>query len=175
MSNADQGAGRGAMPASARLQTYAGSTEWNRERIDKAIAYYHRHTKAVKPMVAVKNMSPHFLEMAIELDVLLAEYRDKVGRFQLLLRYFKRIGVKIERKSASGRTEWLPELQEIETRCAAFNGEIGAMIRKIEKTKAIRHGDRVLKKRAADLGLDHWWRQLDWLEVMFAEDQWERS
>lgn len=175
MSNTDQGAGRGAMTASARLAPYAGSTQWNRECIDRAVAHYHRHTKAVKPMVAVKNMSPQFLDMAIELDVLLSDYRDKVGRFQLLLRYFKRNGVKIERKSASGRVEWLPELREIEARCGVLNSEIGAMIRKIETTKATRHGDRVLKKRAADLGLDHWWRQLDWLEVMFAEDSWERS
>ncbi len=163
------------MPASARLKPYPGSTEWNRERLDKAVAYYHRHLKAAKPMVAVRNMSPQFLEMAIELDVRLAEYRDKVGRFKLLMRYCERSRLQVLRKTSSGRTELVPELREIEIRCEALNDTIPNMIRNIEKTKAIRHGDRVLKKRAAELGNDNWWRQLDWLHVMFVEDQWERE
>lgn len=175
MSNTAGTSGKGVLPASARMQPYAGSIERNRERIDKAIAYYHRHLKAVKPMVAVKNLSPQFLEMAIQLDVRLAEYRYKVGRFQLLMRLCERMRLQIERKSSSGRIELIPELREIEIRCAALSDTIPEMIRKIEKTKAIRHGDRVLNECAAELGNDHWWRQLDWLEVMFAGERWERE
>lgn len=175
MSDEGEGPSKGAPPALERIKPYAGSTEWNRMHIERAVANYNEHLKAAKPMVAVKNLSPQFLEMAIDLDVRLSEYRDKVGRFQLLMRYCERVGLKTIRTNSSGRTELIPELQSIEIRCRALSDTIPELIRRIEKTKAVRHGDRVLKKRAADLGLDHWWRQLDWLEVMFAEDRWERS
>lgn len=147
---------------------------WQQSQIDDAVASYRRHMKPAKPMVAVRNMSPAFLEMAIQLDVLLAEYRDKYGRWHLLMRRCERNGLPQEQRHRSGQKVPVPELQRIMNLAREAQDAVGRMIRTIESTKAVRYGDRVLKKKATDLRCCNWFRQLDWLYVLYDQDQVER-
>ena len=151
-----------------------GMTEWKRRLVADAVASYHRHLKPPKPMVAIRNLSPEFLELAISLDTLLADYRDKFGRAWLLRRYCERKGVPMEVTDRLGRTLPHPELERIERIAEQASAAIPEMIRTIENTKAVRYADRNLKKRAGELRNDHYWRRLDWVEILYEHDLGER-
>ena len=110
----------------------AGMTEWKRKLINDAIVVYCPNVKAAKPMVAIRNLSPEFLELAIKLDVLLADYRDKYGRAWLLRRYCERRGVPTQQQDRLGRMSPVPELERIEKIAKKACDAIPAMIRTIE-------------------------------------------
>lgn len=147
---------------------------WQRTDIDAAVASWRRHMKHAKPMVAVRNMSPAFLELAIELDIRLAEFRDRYGRWHLLMRHCERNGMPQEQRHKSGHRVPVPELQRIDNLARASSEAVAKAIREIQGTKAIRHGDRVLKKKSADLQGRNWFRQLDWLHILYDQDYRER-
>jgi len=158
--------------SSARDDTApAGMTQWKQDRIAEAVASYHRHLKPAKPMAAIRNLSPEFLDMAIMLDTLLGEFRDKYGRARLLLRYCERRGVPMEQHDHLSRKVPVPELDRIEKIGDRAYHAVAEMIGTIEKSKAIRYADRNLKKRASDLRFCPWFRQLDWLDILLDQDR----
>lgn len=166
--NAASGPGRTAAPKPEPVPV--GMTEWKRNQIAEAVASYDRHLKLPKPMVAIRNLSPEFLELAIRLDTLLGEFRDKYGRARLLRRHCERRGVPMEQLNSRGETGPVPELERIEKIGDAAYHAVVAMIGTIEKTKAVRYADRNLKKRAGELLLCPWFRQLDWLHELYDQD-----
>jgi len=165
--------GQGAMNPAIPEPVPAGMTQWKQDRIAEAVASYHRHMKPVKPMAAIRNLSPEFLEMAITLDTLLGEFRDKYGRARLLRRHCERRGVPMEQHDQQGRKVPVPELERIEQIGDKAYHAVAEMIGTIEKSKAIRYADRNLKKRASDLRGCPWFRQLDWLLILLDQDKGE--
>lgn len=157
--NTASGPGRTASPKPELLPV--GMTKWNRNQIAEAVVSYDWHLKLPKPMAAVRNLSPEFLELAIRLDTLLGEFRDRCGRARLLRRYCERRGVAMEQLNSRGETVPVPELERIEKIGDAAYQAVVQMIGEIEKSKAVRYADRNLKKRAGELLLCPWFRQLD--------------
>jgi hypothetical protein len=56
-----------------------GLTNWQRDKLAYLERIYDGRDPAIKPMAAVKGVSPKYQRMAIDLDVALAEYRHIVS------------------------------------------------------------------------------------------------
>lgn len=67
----------------------------------------------------------------------------------------------MEQLNSLGETVPVPELERTEKIGDAAYQAVVLMIRTIETTKAVRYADRNLKKRAGELLLCPWFRQLD--------------
>lgn len=143
---------------------------WCRESMEEAVEGFRKRVKAPKPMVAVPDLSPEFLQLAIRLDVALCEYRDKFGGVKLLERlYRRRFG------------EWddyampKPPLVRVDRAAEKALQVVDETIRAIETAKAVTKGDRTLKRRASDLRMCPCYRQLDWLFEVEHQDYEERA
>jgi len=140
-----------------------GLTERQRSRIEAEVAAYFTRMKPAKPMVAVRNLSPAFLELAIALDVALCEMRDAYGRERLIAWGLYRNGIPGAVFDADGHEVSHPGLHRVWTDARKTWDRCIALIDKIERTPVVGGGDRTLKARARDLRGCNFLRQLDWL------------
>lgn len=143
---------------------------WCRDSMDKAVEGFRRRVKAPQPMVAVPDLSPEFLGLAIRLDVALCEYRDKFGGVKLLERlHRRRFGAWDDYAMPT------PPLERVDTAAEKAQHAVHEAISAIETAKTVTKGDRTLKRRASDLRMCPRYRQLDWLFEVEHQDYEERA
>ena len=142
--------------------------DWCRENMAEAVEGFRKRVKAPKPMVAVPDLSPEFLAMAIRLDVALCEYRDKFGGVKMLERLHAR------RFAEPDNPKPPPELARVSAVADKVQHHVHLMISAIEDAKPVTRGDRALKRRANELRYCPSYRQLDWLFDLEHQDQEER-
>lgn len=164
-----------ATPAQVRMREGPkgadGLTAWQRERIATDVKQFHERLKPVKPMVSIRNLSPAFLRMAIELDVCLCEYRDKQGAAGVIHWGIHRNGIPSTIIDASGNEIANPDIERIHEVVEQCWNTTQKAIGKISAAVAVTGGDKTLKTRADNLGLCPWLRQLDWLQSAWWEDE----
>lgn len=148
-----------------------GLTDWQRERIATDVRRFHTRLKPVKPMVSIRNLSPAFLRMAIELDVRLCEYRDKQGMAGVIHWGMNRNGIPTTIIDANGKTIGNPDIERIYEVVEQSWKDTHKTRDKIRAAVAITGGDRTLKTRSENLTFCPWLRQLDWLQSAWWEDE----
>jgi len=148
-----------------------GLTDWQRARIASEVQSFYRREKLVKPFASIRNLSPEFQGMAIELDVILADYRDKAGRCAIIHWGMHRNQIPQTVIDAGGKTVPNPDIEAVLDIGRAAMGDVAAMLDTIRQTIAITGGDRTLKSRADYIRGCPYFRQLDWVHSAWWQDE----
>lgn len=166
--------GKGATPVTNPDVDTLQMTEWQRAKIAEAVNIYTRQYDVPEPMVAVRGLSPEFMELAIRLDIALNEFRDRFGRAWLVNRYCERQDVPTQLPDRDGRQVRVPELERIQTEGYAALEAVGPAITVIEKARPVNAADRRLKRRANALRNENWHFQMNLLYEIFDQDKEDR-
>ncbi len=152
-----------------------GLTDWQRDKLAYYEVIFDQRQPPIRPMASVAGLSPAFARMAIKLDVALCEYRHVAS-------YDHRIHVGVDHHEipqsivdATGTEIINPFLHRMFEAQEKAYLTVARLIRKIEESKPITRGDRMVRKRANSLrncngfhqleGYDDWWvyaRRTSW-------------
>lgn len=138
-------------------------------RVEAMVESFERGQPPLMPMVSVKGMSPQFLQLAIDLDVALAKFRDDQSAFTLIRRFCTTLGVELHE---------CPGMVRLDDRRRLSYRQAGDAMRAIDRARAVTAGDRNLKKLAKIPGFCPTYRQTDWeslVDCEVLERRWERS
>lgn len=154
------------MPARTRRKV---ATADPKVRVEAMVECFERGQPPLMPMVSVKGLSPQFLQLAINLDVAMARFRDDQSAFTLIRRFCATLGVELHE---------CPGMVRLDDRRRLSYRQAGDAMRAIDRARAVTAGDRRLKKLAKMPGFCPTYRQTDWesfVDCEALERMWEQS